>query len=160
MTIEPSGYLSLVLHAHLPFVRHPEFPQFLEEDWLYEAIGETYIPLARMMERLLQDRVTFRLTMTMSPPLCEMLVDPLLKDRYRRHASGVLETLRKERNRIPAKYGAALGSTERALEESLDYVAKNDLISVFRKIQETGSLEIVTCGATHGYLPFVLDPRP
>src|SRR6266850_834094 len=49
----PLGYLSLVLHAHLPFVRHPEFPQFLEEDWLYEAIGETYIPLARMMERLL-----------------------------------------------------------------------------------------------------------
>jgi 1,4-alpha-glucan branching enzyme len=31
MTTEPSGYLSLVLHAHLPFVRHPEHPKFLEE---------------------------------------------------------------------------------------------------------------------------------
>ena len=79
---EPAGYLSLVLHAHLPFVRHPEHPKFLEEDWLYEAIGETYIPLARMMERLLHDGVTFRLTMTMSPPLCEMLSDPLLKERW------------------------------------------------------------------------------
>ena len=41
----PQGYLSLVLHAHLPFVRHPEYPDFLEEDWLYEAIIETYVPL-------------------------------------------------------------------------------------------------------------------
>ena len=35
------GYLSLVLHAHLPYVRHPEYEEFLEEDWLYEAITET-----------------------------------------------------------------------------------------------------------------------
>ena len=39
------GYLALVLHAHLPYVRHPEYPEFLEEDWLYEAITETYLPL-------------------------------------------------------------------------------------------------------------------
>ena len=32
------GALSIVLHAHLPYVRHPEYPEFLEEDWLYEAI--------------------------------------------------------------------------------------------------------------------------
>ena len=34
------GYLSLVLHAHLPFVRHPEHDKFLEESWLFEAITE------------------------------------------------------------------------------------------------------------------------
>ena len=39
------GYWCLQLHAHLPFVRHPNYPDFLEEDWLYEAITETYIPL-------------------------------------------------------------------------------------------------------------------
>ena len=42
------GYLSIVLHAHLPFIRHPEYPDFLEEDWLFEAMTETYIPLLRM----------------------------------------------------------------------------------------------------------------
>ena len=36
------GYWCPVLHAHLPFVRHPEYPEFLEEDWLFEAITETY----------------------------------------------------------------------------------------------------------------------
>jgi len=41
----PSLYFSLILHAHLPFVRHPEHEEFLEEDWLYEAITEVYLPL-------------------------------------------------------------------------------------------------------------------
>ena len=44
-----NGYLALVLHAHLPFVRHPEHDPFLEEDWLYEAITETYLPLLAML---------------------------------------------------------------------------------------------------------------
>jgi len=34
------GYLALVLHAHLPFVRHPEHERFLEEDWFFEAMTE------------------------------------------------------------------------------------------------------------------------
>lgn len=49
-----TGYLSIVLHAHLPYVRHPEYEEFLEEDWLFEAITETYIPLLRMYENLLE----------------------------------------------------------------------------------------------------------
>ena len=41
----PKGYVSFVLHAHLPFVHHPENEDYLEEQWLFEAISETYIPL-------------------------------------------------------------------------------------------------------------------
>ena len=47
----PNGYLALVLHAHLPYVRHPEYEEFLEEDWLYEAIVETYLPLLEVLQR-------------------------------------------------------------------------------------------------------------
>ena len=68
----PLGYLCLVLHAHLPFVRHPEYEDFLEEDWLYEAITETYIPLLDAFEGLERDGVDWRLTMsvTPTPPPC------------------------------------------------------------------------------------------
>ena len=45
MKSNPKGYVSFVLHAHLPFVHHPESEDYLEEQWLYEAISETYIPL-------------------------------------------------------------------------------------------------------------------
>ena len=68
MDKKPKGYLALVLHAHLPFVRHPEENFFLEENWLYEAITETYIPLLDVFERLTRDGVTFRITMSMTPP--------------------------------------------------------------------------------------------
>ena len=54
------GYLALVLHAHLPFVRHPEDPTVMEEAWLYEAITETYLPLLRVFEGLATDGVPFR----------------------------------------------------------------------------------------------------
>ncbi|MCZ6541544.1 MAG: DUF1957 domain-containing protein, partial [Nitrospinae bacterium] len=65
----PKGYLALVLHAHLPFVRHPEHKDFLEEDWLFQAISETYIPLIQVFDRLMQDGVPFQLTLSLSPPL-------------------------------------------------------------------------------------------
>ena len=79
------GYLALVLHAHLPFVRHPEYPEFLEEDWLFEGITETYIPLWQVFEGLLRDGVPFRLTMSLTPTLCAMLDDELLRERYLRY---------------------------------------------------------------------------
>ena len=58
------GYIGFVLHAHLPFVRHPEYERFMEEDWLFEAITETYIPLIDVYDRLLDEGVDFRITMS------------------------------------------------------------------------------------------------
>ena len=62
--MSPNGYLALVLHAHLPYVRHPEYEEFLEEDWLYEAIVETYLPLLEVLHGLADDGVDFQLTMS------------------------------------------------------------------------------------------------
>src|SRR2546425_2335398 len=72
MTTQPTGYLCLVLHCHLPYVRHPEHEHFLEENWLFEAITDTYIPLLRVMNGLVRDGADFRLTATLSPPLISM----------------------------------------------------------------------------------------
>ena len=46
------GYLSIVLHAHLPYVRHPEAETYIEERWLFEAISETYLPLLMNFQKL------------------------------------------------------------------------------------------------------------
>ena len=99
----PQGYLALVLHAHLPFVRHPEYDEFLEEDWFYEAITETYIPLVDMMDGLLNDGCDFRLTMSITPPLAAMLSDPLLQDRYVRTVDKGIELAYKEINRTKGR---------------------------------------------------------
>ena len=79
------GKFALLLHAHLPYVRHPEHEDFLEEDWFYEAIAETYVPLLRTFEGLVADGAPVRLTMSITPTLGAMMEDPLLQDRAARH---------------------------------------------------------------------------
>ena len=93
------GHFALLLHAHLPFVRHPEHEKFLEENWLFEAITETYIPLIQTLEGWQDDGMAARLTISMSPPLCAMLLDPLLQDRYVRHLEGLITLAENEIHR-------------------------------------------------------------
>src|SRR6266536_849639 len=90
------GYLSLILHAHLPFVRHPEHEKFLEENWLFEGITETYIPLLQLVEGWEKDGMKVCLTLTLTPTLCSMLFDSLLQERYLRHLEGLIELAEKE----------------------------------------------------------------
>ncbi|PRX18824.1 1,4-alpha-glucan branching enzyme [Orenia metallireducens] len=154
------GYLSLVLHAHLPFVRHPEHEDFMEENWLYEAITETYIPLINHFEDLDRDGVEYRLTMSLTPPLISMLADPLLQDRYVRHIDKSIELAQKEVERTkdnPDFNKTArfyLERFEKARETFVHRYNKN-LVNAFKKFQDLGYLEIITCGATHGYLPLM-----
>ena len=94
----PVGYWCPVLHAHLPYVRHPEYPAFLEEDWFFEALTETYVPIVRVLDGLLNDGVEYRLTMTLSPPLVSMMTDELLVDRYHRHLDSARRARRAARS--------------------------------------------------------------
>jgi 1,4-alpha-glucan branching enzyme len=75
------SYLAIILHAHLPYLRHPEHEYSLEERWLYEPMTESYIPLFMVMEKLLEEGIHFRLTFSVSPTLACMLEDPLLQSR-------------------------------------------------------------------------------
>ncbi len=155
------GYIALVLHAHLPYVRHPEHPEFLEEDWLFEAITETYLPILDVFERLVRERVDFRMTMTMSPTLCEMLCDPLLQERYLRHLGKLLDLADREVHRtrmLPELHDTALMYQQRfrrALEIFEGHYQRN-LVRGFKNLQDLGKLEVLTCAATHGFLPLML----
>ncbi len=155
----PKGYLCLVLHGHLPYVRHPEHEDFLEEDWLYEAITETYVPLILVYERLVADRIDFRITMTLSPTLISMLSDTLLQERYLKHINRLIELAHKEIERTrwqPEFHNLALmylSEFTKARDTFLKY--NRSLVSAFKHFQDLGKLEIITCGATHGYFPLM-----
>ena len=158
------GYLSLILHAHLPFVRHPEHDDFLEEDWLYEAITETYVPLIHVFERLVADRVPFRITMSISPPLASMLRDGLLQSRYVRHLDKLIELAGREMERTanePEFHRLAEMYHGRFLKTRETFVTRYgcDITQAFRRMQDAGGLEIITCGATHGFLPLMDSNR-
>ncbi|MFH1876855.1 MAG: 1,4-alpha-glucan branching protein domain-containing protein [Candidatus Omnitrophota bacterium] len=154
------GYLSLILHAHLPFVRHPEYEEFLEERWFFEALTETYMPLLEMFEGLVCDRVDFAFTLNLSPSLCNMLADDLLRNRYVNHLNKMVELCEKEidRNRFNHDfYKLALMYYHRftATRQRFVHTYQRDLLKEFKKYQDLGFLEIITCGATHGFLPLI-----
>ena len=154
------GSFCLILHAHLPFVRHPEHEDFLEEDWLFEALTETYLPLLRMMRRLVDDGVAFKLTISLTPTLCAMLRDELLQERYLRHLERLISLARQEIERHRqnpqllelAHFYAEFFTTARTFfVETL----QRDVVRAFRELQDAGRLEIMASAATHAFLPLL-----
>ena len=151
--MQPLGHLCLVLHAHLPFVRHPEYDDFLEEDWLYEAITETYIPLLEVFDSLQRDGVDWRMTMSVTPTLAAMLSDPLLQYRYVQRIENLIHLAGKEIertrwqpefNRLARMYH---GRFTRARDVFVNQYG-NNLLNGFRRFYEAGKLELITCAAT------------
>ena len=141
------GYVSLVLHAHLPFVRHPEHEKFLEESWLFEAITESYVPLIQVMQGWQRDGLNTRLAMTLSPTLCSMLRDSLLQDRYTRHLEEMLALAEKEIHRthwdhvhreLAWMYHHRFSSVRDTW-----LACGRDLVGAFREFQDLGRLEII-----------------
>lgn len=149
--------LVIFLHAHLPDCRRPDHPASLEETWFIEALVECYLPLVRMLDRLIADRVPFGLTLSLSPTLICMLQDPaLLKrsvERIRRTielASRDAETAN-DPHRSVALWHAAF------YNEMLDLFEQRcvgDLLAVLKEFQEQGTIELATTAATHAILPF------
>ena len=155
-----NGYFLLALHAHLPFVRHPEYERFLEEDWLFEGISETYLPLIRVFERIEEDRIPFRMTISLSPTLLSMLSDSLLQERYIKHLERSIELAEKETRRtkeLPEFHELSKMYLNLFRENYRDFTERfnRDLISVFKRFQNSGLMELITCGATHAFLPLL-----
>ncbi|WAH37658.1 1,4-alpha-glucan branching protein domain-containing protein [Alicyclobacillus dauci] len=155
----PKGYLNLVLHAHLPFVRHVDRADRLEERWLFEAITETYIPLLQCMHRLLEDGVDFGMTVSLSPTLISMLADPLLQSRYEKHIDNLIRLADSEI--VRTRTDGAMNQLARTYRERFQeirafyHIYKGNLLRAFGELQQAGKVELITSAATHAFLPYV-----
>lgn len=154
------GFLSLILHAHLPYVRHPEHDSFFEENWLFEAMTECYLPLIGVLDRLHDDKVDYRLTLSLSPTLMFMLRDELLQQRYLKYLHSRVELAEKEitRTRTQPEYQTLARLYRRFFLNALNIYQERyqgDLLTAFKKHRDTGKLELITTAATHGFLPLL-----
>ncbi|MBY0522700.1 MAG: DUF1957 domain-containing protein [Gemmataceae bacterium] len=154
------GYLLLVLHAHLPYVRHPEFDRFLEERWFFEAVTETYIPLIKFFDQLRAEGKPFKLTLSISPTLANMMEDPLLRERCTQHLDELVTLAERECERTKHWPDVNFLSQmyRRLFEEARQTFVERcgtRLVRVFQEFADSGNLEIITCAATHGYLPLL-----
>lgn len=151
MTPSPGGVL-LVLHAHLPYVRHPEHDDHLEERWLFEAMLESYLPLVAVLDGLSPYNPA-RITLSLSPTLVAMLDDALLRARFERHLDrlhALCVALRDDE--LPR---AALDAHAAALRHARLTWARigGDLPGAFARLAREGRLSLWTTGLTHALLP-------
>jgi 1,4-alpha-glucan branching enzyme len=154
------GYITLTLHSHLPYVvNHGTWPHGLE--WLHEAAAETYLPLLRVVGELEAQGVYLKPNVNLSPILLEQLSHPVFKAEFPKYATRKIEAARKDHAHF-TKQGEKhftevaefwLKFYEQALAdfESLG----GDIIAGFRRFDESGAIEVITCAATHGYFPLL-----
>jgi len=129
--------VSLVLNAHLPYVREyadsglpcdlfdeekeekPEscetgqdqeipVPSSVEESRFFEAVSETYLPLLGVFDRLEGAHIPFRLGISLSPVLGQMFCDDYLIKKYVSHLERQIEFGRHEVERLEGRDECAL----------------------------------------------------
>ncbi len=153
------AHLSIVLHAHLPFIRHPEHDYHLEELWFYEAMHETYLPLLQVLDRLDEDEVEGKLTLSLSAPLLAMMGDYLLRERFIEHLERLVEFSAEDVDRTAGGDFEEVALYYRERFRGLrDYFVDHlggDVISAFADHAESGRLDLITCVGTHPILPFM-----
>jgi len=156
-----SGAFTFVLHSHLPYARQAGMWPHGEE-WVHEAIAETYVPLLNALYDLAEEGVDYRITISVTPILAEQLADPLIQEHFL--------TFAEER----AAWAAAdIGRFEDANDPDMKQLAiyyhhwysrmlssfrdrfGADILGALRKLQDDGLVEISTSAATHGYLPLL-----
>ncbi|MHB8880628.1 MAG: glycoside hydrolase family 57 protein, partial [Thermodesulfovibrionales bacterium] len=152
----------MVLHAHLPFTRCPEQEHCLEETWLFEAITESYIPLLNTFEDLLNDRVDFRITVSLSPTLIAMLDDSLLRARYAAYLDRLIalsadEIVRTRADIHLSPLSRMYHSLFLKVRHLYNNVYRRDLGAAFNSLAASGRVELITSTATHAYLPALLS---
>ncbi|MBO8161474.1 MAG: DUF1957 domain-containing protein [Thermosipho sp. (in: Bacteria)] len=157
----PKGNILFVLHAHLPYVHHPQYDFFLEENWLFEAITETYVPILRMLRRLESEKKKFSFTMSITPPLMEMLANEDLQQKYIKRMEKLIELAEKEVSRTRSEHPKKHKMAKFYLEDFKEIlyifkeVYKGNILTGFKEYMEKGFVDIITSNATHGFLPFM-----
>ena len=153
------GYLIFELTCHLPFVKSSRPGEYPEENWLNDAITNTYLPLLRTLRRLDTKSVPFKLTFTISPTLASMRADPILQERFVSYLDSRIALGEKEVERTasePDKNKLAKMYLETFLQNKTDFIGLYgmNILNGFNELQKNGKINIITTFATHCFLPF------
>ncbi len=151
----PNGELALVLHAHLPYVRS-EKAGSLEEDWFFEALMECYLPLLQILEESsISKGQKPRVTIGLSPTLLSLLEDQSLKERFPDWLQLRINLLKS----VSKEHQKAASHLEERIRNQLNQwnLCDGNLINRFGALQKSGIVDLLTCAATHGYLPLLRE---
>jgi 1,4-alpha-glucan branching enzyme len=159
--MNPVGAFTFVLHSHLPYVRMAgRWPH--GEEWIHEAASETYIPLLDALNDLREEDFAVKLTIGLTPILVEQLADPDVQDHLDTYLDDKIQASKSDVLRFEKSGDAHLAYLAKfyldwheSIKRSFDDRYQRDLVTAFRDLQDAGLLEVITCAATHGYLPLL-----
>ncbi len=157
------GCVALVLHSHLPYVLgHGTWPHGSE--MLYEAAAETYMPIIRTMENLLDEGLQPKLTIGVTPVVAEQLGDSRFKEWFPKYLQTKIdlacenetEFTRDGRGHLTYLAGRWRDHYVGLLHDFCERYG-GDLLSAFARLQDRGAIDIFTSAATHGYFPLLRE---
>jgi 1,4-alpha-glucan branching enzyme len=150
----------LTLHSHLPWVlNHGRWPH--GSDWLCEAAVDTYLPLIEALDALAASDIPAPVTLGVTPVLANQLAHPGLAIE--------LEAFFAQRLVACDEAERAFGeSGEESLVPLLGYWRERyqrlrrlfercggNLVGELRRLADAGRIELLSSGATHGFLPLL-----
>src|SRR5437763_10138428 len=151
-----AGFVTFTLHSHLPYVvHHGTWPHGL--DWLHEAAAETYLPLLRVFAELESQGLALKANVNLSPILLEQLAHPTFKEEFLKYANQKIDAAEKDADdfcrRGESHFAQVAEFWARFFENAASHFESlgRDIVSGFRHFYDSGAIEIITCGATHGY---------
>jgi 1,4-alpha-glucan branching enzyme len=151
---------ALVLHTHLPMVlNHGRWPH--GSDWLNEATFECYLPLLEVAHRLVSDGISPKWTLNLSPVLTEQLASPEFQKELAFYHDNVRRACAESRAHFGDAGQPQLAAVADFWEEHYERMWElhrrigGDIPGTFAELQRGGHVEIITCAATHGYLPLL-----
>jgi len=161
LSTKPVGNFTFVLHTHLPYVlAHGRWPHGM--DWLCEATAETYIPLLNVFYQLVEEGISPGVTIGLTPVLTEQLADPSFKEEFNAYLEQKIQAAIHDQDYFSHIGEQELANLARFWQEHFTRVLTHfkeryrwNLVEAFRKLQDEGHIEIITCAATHGYLPLL-----
>jgi len=150
----------LVLHMHLPMViNHGRWPH--GSDWLCEATFECYLPLLETVHRLVAYGLSPKWTLNLSPVLTEQLASPEFQKELAFYYENVRRACVESREQFARQGEKEIVALTHFWEEFYERMWElhrrigGDIPGTFAELQRAGHVEIITCAATHGYLPLL-----
>ena len=156
---ESFGTVAIVLHSHIPYVLgHNQ----LEEEWLFEAVAESYLPLLYGFRRLILQDISPQVTLGLTPVLLEQLADPRFASRFVSYVERKAQAACCDQRTFQARNEALLARLAGLWEMYYRHTARffqnelaADIIGGFRQLQMAAQAEILASAATHAYLPLL-----
>jgi 1,4-alpha-glucan branching enzyme len=131
-------------------------------DWINEAAAECYLPLLHTLDRLNKEGIKPRWTVNMTPILAEQLNDEAFKDDFESYCQAKIDSALEDQKLFEQQgdlwmQGLAAFWQRQYTRGLVQFKHQwnRSIIEAFRYFQDQGCIEIITCGATHGYLPLL-----